>query len=320
MNNPFGKKLTYNPVPSVIHWEIIGREKSGKSSLVAQLAKPGIVAIIDSDGRFGDVVPQNSTAEFYPISDKKEDMINVDTVVSILALARTQVGNKVSLIVIDTITNILEPIIQRIQGKAKTTVYDYKDKSDAMKELRHALSLWDCETAWLYHIVEYIEKEGYDYVTKEKNFLTDIEYGRLGRAITISLQIVVNGNGKRGVKVLEARRGRSGIVIWDDSDCWQDFREKIIQAVWGGLTVEDQKELETALPETFDSPAAAVRWAWQYSENHNVGFKDTAHVQNSLKKLNESLKEQLAEDYNVNLLWPLWVEKVVGKEVEIKKE
>lgn len=317
MSNPFGKKLEYNPVPQIINWEIVGREQSGKSSLLAKLAKPGICLVVDSDGRFNDVIPKNSPVEFYPISDNKQDMLNVDKIVAILEKGVPQVNN-VTMIAVDTLTKILEPIIQRIQDTGKTNVYSYKEKSDAMKKLRHVLTKWGVETAWIYHIKEYLEKEiingKTEYVTKEKDFLTDIEYGRLGQDITVTLEVIVADNAKRGIYVRMARRGRNGITYWDESGTWENARQNLENLIWGNLTEEEQTEIETTLPKSFVNAGMAVRWAW---DNYPHLWKDAQHTQNSLKKLNEELKEQLGEElYSLDILWEKWIEKVTNKSDE----
>lgn len=320
MTNPFGTKMTYSPIPKVILWEIIGREKVGKTELVARLLKPGIGLVIDSDGKFSNSVPKESSVEFYPISDSLDDMRNPDVIERILETGIPKLGaSNISGIVVDTLTNILEPIISKIQASNNSSIYAYKPKSDAMKKLRHVVSKWGIETFWVYHKIEFFEKEGKDYVTKEKSYLSPIEFGRLGRDITISLEVVKDANDKRGVFVKMARRGRSGFVIWDDSGQWENIRERILESVWGGLTKEDQDAIEKQLPETFDSYSDALRWAWNYSEENGKFFNDAAHAKNSMKALKEELLEQLEDDFDDSILYEMWIKKVLSKNENLEE-
>ena len=61
-----------------------------------------------------------SNVEFYPISDNLEDMRNPDNIVRILENGVPKI-NGLSGIVVDTLTNILEPIIRRIQESGKSS-------------------------------------------------------------------------------------------------------------------------------------------------------------------------------------------------------
>ena len=184
-------------------------------------------------------------------------------------------------------------------------------KSDAMKKIRHAVTKWGSETFWVYHKVEYFDKnQKGDYEIKEKSYLSDIEFGRLGRDITISLEVIKDDNDRRGVYVKEARRGRTGITIWDDSGTWENIRERIINGVWGGLTKQEQDVIEETLPTSFDSSAEAIRWA---VTKYPQLWGDENHTKNSLNKLYKELVGLLGDDFDKGVLWEKWVEKVIGK-------
>ena len=323
-NNPFGTKLTYNPVPLRWQIEITGEQQSGKSELSAAitaqlLGKNQIGLFIDPDGRSIESVPKNAECEFYPLSDNEEDMLNADRIEQLLVQGMTQVGDRVRMIIFDSVTNFIEPIINRIQrdqesGKLSKSAVAYREKATAMKTVRHVVNRYGTHTIWIYHTTDKVDSRGNKSVGTT---LTDLETARLGRMVNLSLEVVVNDSGKRGVKVLEARRGRTGMVIWDESSSWQNIRTKIEQAVWQGLTEQEQDTIEESLPETFVTPAAAVKWAMRYSEQHGNFFVEEIHAQNSLKKLHNKLVEQLEnEDYDRSVLWEMWVKKVTDKEVD----
>lgn len=324
MKNPFGPQLKFSPIPATIHLELKGREKSGKSTFVAQWVKPGLVAVVDADGRFSDVVPEESQAQFFQISTKKSDMVDVDRIVHILADARPQVEGQMSAIVIDTLTKILDPIIAKIQDAAYTTVYSYREKADAMKKLRNALNLYGCETVWVYHRKLYYKEaagEGKkkEYVLAERDSIGITEYARLGADITLSLEIVVDEKtGKRGAKVNEARKGRTGFIYWDESGNWSDVRANLEAAIWGGLTKEEQDAMEDDKNVVFSDAKQAVRWAWKYSENHGKFFDDAAHAENAYKELKRNLGTQY-DKLTAEIVFDAWKVEVFRREEE-KKE
>lgn len=323
--NPFGTtQMVYTPIPKKIQLEIVGREKSGKSSLIAKWVRPGAVAVIDSDGRFNDVIPQYTKAEFYPISENKLDMINVDKIVSLMAKAHKSAQGKASAIIVDTLTKILDPIVQDIQDRGSTTVYSYKPKADAMKKLRRAFNEWDAETIWVYHKKVYYKEvkgdRGKEYELAEKNSIGTTEYSRLGADITLSLEIVEDKDGKRGAKVIFARKGRSGFTYWDESGSWENVRENLEQAIWGGLTKEEQDSIYDLRSETLTSREHAIRWGWTFSEENGKFFKDTKHVENSYENLRNILGEEYkasGEKLTAEIMFEAWKQKVFAKEDDL---
>lgn len=318
----FGTKYTYNPVPQKLHIELISREKYGKTSFLVEWAKPGMGIIVDSDGRFGDAVSTTARADFYPLCDKQSDMLDVDKIVEALEKNIPSVEKEVSIIAVDTLTKILEPIITKIQAKGKTNLYSYKEKADAMKKLRHAVTKWGTETAWVYHKRQVYKEnpnaKGFDdkYILVDEDFLNEVEQTRLGADITLSLEIVVDERtGKRGVKVLYARRGRMGITVWDDIGNWKGFRNTLEQAVWGGLTEEDQSSMGVLdeNPLLWESPKQAMTWAWRVSQEVEPVFNDAKHVENSYDALKEVLVEQYGADLTADIFYTAWKQKVISK-------
>ena len=96
----------------------------------------------------------------------------------------------------------------------------------------------DC--LWIYHL-----QDARDGKAKEvtRSTVSETELARLTRSINVQLKIVQQGN-KRGVEVLWARAGRSGLVIWDETGCWSGMPEKIEAELYDGLTSERKKKLK----------------------------------------------------------------------------
>lgn len=326
--NPFGTQLKYNPVPQRIHLIIKGREKSGKSSFVSEWVKPGVAVVIDADGRFQDSVPENSNTTFYPMSDTKEDMIEVDRIVKTMDRALPIIGSETTTIIVDTLTKILSPIIDGIQ-KSSSNVYGYAPKAKAMKDLRSCFNKWNAETIWVYHRSLYyreIKKDDgrKDYVLDEKNSLSNIEYSRIGADITLTLDLLVDENTqKRGVKVLEARKGRQGFTYWDESGTWQDVRKNLEELIWGGLTKVEQDKMEDMRDEVLLSSEHAQKWAWEFSGKNGNFFSDAVHVENAYNKC----KSQVEADYKERgekltgvKFFELWKEEVFAREAKSKEQ
>lgn len=310
--NVLGKRFVYSAVPGTIHWGISGAENSGKSTLVAQLVRPGIVLVVDSDGRFADAVPENSKSEFYPVSDTPSDMIDVDKIVRILDTALLSVGDKSSAVVVDTLTKILRPIVAKIQaGKKFTSMYDFKPKADAMMSLRTALNRWPCETVWIYHLEAYFkEVKGTsgkkDYELSRKASLGEKEYLRLSEDLTVSLEVRIDPDTKRrGVYVKTARKGRKDFIYWDESGDWSGVRDALEKAIWGGITKKEQETVYSDRNVQITSPQEALEWAWGYSQSNGKFFKDVTHVENAYN----ALKKEMVASYSES------GDKLTGKEM-----
>lgn len=325
--NPFGAKLVYNPVPERINLEITGREQSGKSTLVGQWVKPGIAAVIDTDGRFQNSVPANSKTDFFPISDKKEEMLNKDRIVAIMEKARPQIVGETSAIIVDTVTKLWEPLIAKIQKSGKTSVYAYKEKAELMKDLRAAFNLWNAEVIWVYHRKLYYKDAGVDakgnkvYELAEKDTISDVEYSRLGADVDLSLEVVIDeATGKRGVRVIRARKGgRTGFVYWDESGNWENVRQNLEEAVWGGMSKEEQESRADIRDETFSTPKDAKRWAWEFSEQNGNFFRDAVHVNNAYDKYKVDLAaeyEAKGEKLSAEVFFESWKQEVFRREAE----
>lgn len=312
-----GKRYQYDPVPRPVKWELKGKSLSGKTSLLAELSPVDkLTIVIDADNQFGSgLTKENAKKEIYPLSDNPADMREVARIEKKLNEVCPTLQN-LGMIALDSATPIVEREITRIQndistGKVKGNVTAYGSKARLMKTLRDALDRWGVEVVWVYHVQETTDLDGNK---KESQSVTDTELLRLNKNITVTLEVVIDNSGKRGVKVHKARRGRSNIVVWDDSGQWVNFRQKLEDAIWGGLSESEQVELENAIPSTFTSPDQAKRWALEFSEANGNFFKDAVHVGNSYDKLKAELKEQLADDLNAEIMYSSWIAKVLEKQ------
>lgn len=310
----FGKKYTYNPVPKTLQMLLVAPPNAGKTTFASHLVKDGkIGVVVDSDQRFNEVVTSD-TEHFVPLSDASHEMLDPKKIYDIThkSMPNPQVG----LFLVDSLTAIIEPIILNVQrdveeGKSKGA-RGYKEKADAMKYLQAAFMPWGVDVIWVYHYRERGDASGNMSVVTS---VSTLELSRIYRNINIKCEIVVDKSGKRGVKVLEARGGRTGITIWDDSGTWQNIRQRLEQEVWGGLTEQEQKELVDNVVLT--SPEQAVAWAVEYAPDL---FKDNQHAINSYEKLKAELLEANNGKLTAKVMYSAWQNKVKEKLQTQEKE
>jgi hypothetical protein len=119
---------------------------------------------------------------------------------------------------------------------------------------------------------------------------------------------IVGDNGKRGIQVVWARRGRSGMTLWDESGTWDEMPEKIEQAVYGGLTQEQKDGLET--PTVFRSPDAAIEWAVK-----RLGLESPSEARTEYDRIKEEGQPQDARE--MAALWITYIEEL-AKEISDK--
>jgi len=146
--------------------------------------------------------------------------------------------------------------------------------------------------------------------------VTDLEIGRIYRNINIKCEIVADPKGKRGLRVLEARGGRVGMTIWDDSGNWENIRQRLEEEVWGGLTKQEQYKLADERSIKLTSPQHAMSWAWEFSQNNGDFFADAMHVKNAYEKLKEILKEQMGDELTAPIMFEGWKQEVFRREAE----
>lgn len=310
----FGKKYEYDPVPQHLQMLLVAYPEAGKTTFAAQFVPQGkIGVVIDADGRFDEVVAPGMN--FHPLSDEPSDNLDPKRIHDIVK--RSMPNKDVGLFVVDSVTAIIEPIILNIQreveeGKSKGA-RGYKEKADAMKYLQAGLSPWGVDVIYIYH---YRDRGNAQGTIEKTTSITTLELARLYRNINIKCEIILDKNGKRGVKVLEARGGRTGMTLWDDSGKWENIRARLEEAVWGGLTKEEQDKLVKEDSTNFTTPTQAVGWAWTYSQEHGEFFKDAKHAENAYNELKKVLFEELKQELTAPIMYEAWRQEVYKRETE----
>ncbi len=221
-------------------WSLVGYPSSGKSTFAAQMIGPKLV--IDADHRFTEVLGE-SQEDVYQLSDNPADNVDPDKITHILG--KNMPGSGVKTVVVDSLTAIITPLVVQAMrdqdaGRSKNLVASFRTKALAMRQLQDAVTRWGTDVLWIYHL-----QDSRDGKAKEltRATISQTELARLTRSINLQLQLVTEGannQGRRGVKVIWARRGRSGMTIWDDSGYWNGICEKVEAAVYDGLSKTEQ--------------------------------------------------------------------------------
>lgn len=292
------KKLVPGTEPRA--WSLVGFPGDGKSTFAARLSAP--ILTIDADHRFGEVSGL-TTGDVYQLSDTPAD--NNDPRAIARLLRDNMPGSGVKTIVIDSLTALIAPLVtEAIQandaGENNNKMSAFKDKALALRSLQDSVSQWGVDTLWVYHL-----RKSRDYQAQKQivSSISTTELARLRRSLNMELRIVYKGS-LRGVTVDWARRGRSGVTLWDRSGSWEGIPEAIEHAVYDGLTESDKQELEETWPTSFRSAEDAIAWGWMIGEAPGA-FRDAAHTKNAYEKLkSEHVPSNAAE------MWKLWTEDV----------
>lgn len=299
---PFNKMPRMNPPRR--YWVLVGYPGSGKSTFATQMRTP--LLPIDADHRFEEVV-HLAQGDVYQLSNSPADSVDPETIYRLLN--QNMPGSDVATVVVDSLTTIITPkvvqaVIDNDAGRSRNRMAAFKDKALSMRLLQDAVTMWGTDVLWIYHLQDSRDEQARE-VTKAT--LSATERARLYRSINLELHIVQERN-RRGVKVVWARRGRSGMTIWDDTGKWVGMPEKIEQAVYSGLSVAEQDQLEQEAPAVFATEEAAVEWALT---TYPGMFKNVNHGKNAFGLIKKASPGQgLAE-------WSLaWVEDVDRRAAE----
>jgi hypothetical protein len=241
------------------HWSLAGYPGSGKSSFAAQMRGPKLV--IDADHRFSEVL-DICEDEVYELSPSAED--NVDPTQIAKHLDQHMPGSDVKTIVVDSLTAIITPhvvqaMVEREQGKQRNLMAAFKNKALAMRMVQDAVTRWGTDVLWIYHLMDARDGKAEQIV---RSSVSQTELARLTRSINLQME-VVQQDGRRGVRVIWARRGRSGMIVWDEIGHWKGVPDRIEEAVYGGLSVEEQDQIAKQTPQVFTSPEHAISWGWE---------------------------------------------------------
>ncbi len=298
------KKLSKQSYP-VRHWSLIGPPAAGKSSLAARLHGP--LLLIDADHRFSEVAAL-AVDDVYEVSDNPSDHNDAERVAACLR-SGMGAGAKVGTIVVDSLTAILSPLVAQAimdndAGENRNKMTAWKGKAMAMRLLQDAVGAYGTDTLWIYHERDGRDAKGQEVVSAS---IPRTELARLQRSLNMRLRVLVDDkSGKRGVKVEWARAGRGGLLLWDDSGSWVNMPERIEQAVYGGLSTEEQQRLAEALPTAFTGPDHAIGWGYEQG-----CFDALQHARAAYDKLKADRRPGSAAE-----MWQLWVQEVQRRQAE----
>lgn len=277
-------------------WALVGFPEAGKSTFATQMRGP--ILPIDADHRFAEVA-YLAESDVLELSGDAADHVNAERIAALLK--ENMSGSGIKTIVIDSLTSIITPlvveaILDNDAGRNKNRVAGFKDKALTMRLLQDTITGYGVDTLWIYHL-----RSGLDASARQVESMTisAVELARLRRSLNMQLRIVEDGD-KRGVKVDWARRGRSGMTLWDDSGCWRWMPEKIEAAVYGGLTADQMSAFEKQAPTSFSGPEEAIAWGFEQG-----CFRDALHAKNAYDKVKNERKPKTAND-----MWRFWVEDV----------
>jgi hypothetical protein len=278
-------------------WGLSGYPGGGKSTFACQMRAP--ILVIDADQRFTEVLPLAGVV--YELSDRPVDNTDPDRISAILA--QQMPGCDVATIVVDSLTAIMAPLVTQAMvdkdaGRMANLAAGWRTKALAMRQLQDAVTRWATDTLWIYHLNDARDAQG-NATTRAT--ISRLELARLTRSINMQFEIVQDPAGKRGIKVTWARRGRSGMALWDESGTWDSMPERIEAACYDGLSQADQDRMESQ-PETFPSPEAA--WAWGFEQG---AFSALQHARNGYEKLKQERQPRSAAE--MALLWRSDVER-----------
>lgn len=286
-------------------WSLIGYPNSGKSTFSTQMRGPQLV--IDADNRYTEVLHLTQAA--YALSENAADNTDADRIAAILD--QHMPGSDVGTIVVDSLTAIISPlvtqaIIDKDRGRQQNLYAGFKDKALAMRQLQDAVTKWGTDVLWIYHLRDSLDAHGNG---RKSPTLSATEAVRLIRSINLQLEVVQegrNGSARRGIKIVWARRGRSGDTLWDDAGNWRGMPELIESAAYDGLTQTEMDGIEKGTPKTFPTPAVAIAWAVDLG-----AFDNIPHAQNAYDKIKREQAPQTAAemaalwvaDVQLRLLW-----------------
>jgi len=281
-------------------WGLYGFPGSGKSTFAARLRGP--LLAIDADHRFEEVT-RLAGGNVYALSDAPADNVTPERIAA--CLRANMPGADVRTICVDSLTAILAPlvtaaILDNDAGRNKNKMAGFKTKALALRLLQDSVTGWGADCLWIWHL-----QEGRDAQANEVETATvsRTELARLTRSLNMMLRVVQAADGRRGIHVDWARRGRSGMTLWDASGTWDGMPEAIEKAVYDGLSEADQKRIEAATPASFPNPAAAIAWGFEQD-----AFDALEHARNAYDVVKKEHTPATAAE-----MWALWIADVVAR-------
>lgn len=276
-------------------WGLYGPPGVGKSTFAARLRGP--LLVIDADGRFAEVAGL-AAGDVFGLSADPADLRDAERIAELIHAQRGELS-AVRTVICDSLTPIIAPlvavaILANDAGANKNKAAAFKPKALAARLLADALTAPGCDALMIWHEHDGRDAKGQAATSQT---LPPTERARLLRNLNLVLRMVIGDDGRRGVQVTWARRGRSGAVLWDDSGSWLGMPERIERAVYDGLTSAQQAQLEED-PPTFPGREAALAWGWEQG-----AFEALQHAANAYDALK---RETIPPPATAAEMWALW--------------
>ncbi len=233
-------------------WSLVGFPGDGKSTFAARMAAPMLV--VDSDHRFDEVMHlvAGDVLEF------EDSRTNGQVAAIVDDLARSMPEERVATIVVDSLTQLISPLVQRavqanLDGENRNKMAGFVAKATGMKLLQDGVSRWGADVLWIYHLQLGRDARAQAQTTTS---IPATELARLQRNLNARLRVVRQG-AQLGIHVEWSRTGRQGLTLWDDSGSWELMPEKLEEAMYAGL----EQEARAHKAARFSGPAEAIAWA-----------------------------------------------------------
>jgi hypothetical protein len=227
---------------------LLGATNTGKSTLLAQLPAP--IAVVDSDIRF-DKVRKLVAGKVYAQVDNLADATDIDA--SLDWLKENMPGSNVATIVWDSITPVLEPIVNRAMDLAELT----PEQRVAMGEPKNKAALWEPKARAMRKIIS-IQNYGTHCV-----WVAHYEPGRDNQGKESERKTIPQNEFDRFPKALNMRlrticvKGRYGVVIE-----WLRDRPTHTETLWDppGNMFKGMWERIMAVAEGAPAPGEPTKW------------------------------------------------------------
>ena len=233
-------------------WSLVGFPGDGKSTFAARMTAP--LLVLDSDHRFDEVM-HLVAGDVLELEDRRDNAL-VPRIVD--ELARHMPEEQVATIVVDSLTQIISPLVQRgvqanLDGENKNKMASFVAKATAMKLLQDGVSRWGTDVLWIYHLQHGRDARAQAQTTTS---IPATELARLQRNLNARLR-VVRKQKQLGIEVEWCRTGRQGMTLWDESGGWEMMPERLEEAMYEG--VEQERQARKA--SRFSGPEEALAWS-----------------------------------------------------------
>lgn len=272
-------------------WSLVGFPGDGKSTFAARMAAP--LLVIDSDHRFDEVM-HLVAGDVLELEDRRDNAL-VPRIVD--ELAHHMPEEQVATIVVDSLTQIISPLVQRgvqanLDGENRNKMASFVAKATGMKLLQDGVSRWGSDVLWIYHLQRGRDARAQAQTTTS---IPATELARLQRNLNARLRVVRQGE-QLGIEVEWCRTGRQGVTLWDESGTWELMPERLDEAMYAGLDQERQARKASR----FTGPDEAL--AWSVAQGAFAGEQEARAAYDQIKSRHRPA--------NAAEMWELWTMEV----------